>query len=62
MFVCQKINPGQDKSDDIKPCRPKTEVAPHDFAKIAHHYEGSLAHTSTTPNMIKRRYEVYEND
>ena len=60
MFVCQKIKSGQAKPNDIKPCRPKTEVAPHDFAKIAHHYERSLAHTSTTPNMIKRRYEVCE--
>ena len=60
MFVCQRIKSGQAKPNDIKPCRPKTEVAPHDFAKVAHHYERSLAHTSSTPSMIKRRYEVCE--
>ena len=50
MFVCQRINPGQAKTG----CRLKTEVALHGFAKIAHYYKRSLAHTSMTPNMITR--------
>ena len=50
MFVCQRVNPGQAKTR----CRLKTKVALHGFAKVAHYYKRSLAHTSMTPNMITR--------
>ena len=50
MFVSQRINPGQAKTG----CRLKTKVALHGFAKVAHYYKRSLAHTSMTPNMITR--------
>ena len=50
MFVCQRVNPGQAKTG----CRLKTKVALHGFAKVAHYYKRSLAHTSMTPNMITR--------
>ena len=50
MFVYQRVNPGQAKTG----CRLKTKVALHGFAKVAHYYKRSLAHTSMTPNMITR--------